>query len=219
MTLQIDVVSDVACPWCYIGLRHLETALDSLGLPAEMTFHPFQLDPTLPPGGMDYVAYMDKKFGATAWRAFERVEKAAANAGLAFDFSAMPKAINTFNLHRILHIAHAKGNQPAVKEALLEAYFVKHLDLTDRPTLAAVLEPYGWSYDETFALLASGIGRAEVEEEMAYFREMGVSSVPFFIFNNRYALSGAQPVSVFVSQIEQVLQAGDTGLPTAPTEK
>lgn len=206
MNLHIDVVSDVACPWCYIGLRHLETALDNLGLEAELTFHPFQLDPAVPPQGRDFVAHMDKKFGASVWKIFERVEQAAANAGLSFDFAAMPRAINTLPLHRILHIAHAKGNQPAVKEALLQAYFVKRLDLTDSQTLAAVLEPYGWSYDETFALLGSDIGRAEVEEEMQYFREMGVSSVPFFIFNNRYALSGAQPVGVFMNQIQQVLQ-------------
>ena len=204
--ILIDVVSDVVCPWCYIGKRRLEKGIEGTQYSdnVQVKYHPFQLDPSVPIEGTDFQTYMENRFGAGFVSKFQQVEQAAQGEGLEFDFEKLPKAINTFTLHRILTVAETDGIQSAVKEALMKAYFVDRQDLTQEKTLTDLMQTLGWSVEKTNGILNSDVATDEVKEEMNYYRQLGVTGVPFFIFNQKYAVSGAQPAEVFTEIIEKV---------------
>jgi predicted DsbA family dithiol-disulfide isomerase len=209
--ISIDVVSDVVCPWCYIGKRRLEKGIkyiqssDNLQVnDIEIIYRSYQLDPSVPSEGMDFQVYMENRFGNDFVTKFHQVEQAGKTEGLDFDFSTLPKAINTFTLHRILTIALQDGIQVEVKEALMKAYFVDKQDLTQENILVELMEKYGWSAEKTLSIIHSDIATDEVKEEMHYYRQLGVTGVPFFIFNQKYAISGAQPAEVFAEILEKV---------------
>jgi predicted DsbA family dithiol-disulfide isomerase len=209
--IRIDVVSDVVCPWCYIGKRRLEKAIEGTQSSdnvqvkdIEIIYRSFQLDPSVPTEGVDFHTYMENRFGSDFVTKFHQVEQAGKTEGLDFDFSTLPKAINTFTLHRILTIALQDGIQTEVKEALMKAYFVDKQDLTQENILVDLLGKYGWTAEKTLAIIHSDIATDEVKEEMNYYRQLGVTGVPFFIFNQKYAVSGAQPAEVFAEILEKV---------------
>ena len=209
--IRIDVVSDVVCPWCYIGKRRLENAIEGTQVSGnvqvkdiEIIYRSYQLDPSVPKEGMDFQIYMENRFGANFVSKFHQVEQVAQTEGLNFDFSSLPKAINTFTLHRILTIALQDGIQAEIKEAFMKAYFVDKQDLTQEKTLIELLEKYGWSAEKTLSIINSDIATDEVKEEMNYYRQLGVTGVPYFIFNQKYAVSGAQPAEVFMEILEKV---------------
>ena len=209
--IRIDVVSDVVCPWCYIGKRRLERAIEGTQVSGnvqvkdiEIIYRAYQLDPSVPNEGLDFQTYMENRFGAGFVSKFHQVEQAAQTEGLDFDFSSLPKAINTLTLHRILTIALQDGIQAEVKEAFMKAYFVDRQDLTQEETLIKLLEKYGWSAEKTLGIINSDMATDEVKEEMNYYRQLGVTGVPFFIFNQKYAVSGAQPAEVFMEILEKV---------------
>lgn len=214
--ITIDVVSDVVCPWCYIGKRRLEKAIKQLDnqYDIQIIYHPFQLDPSVPKEGVAFLGYMNRKFGGDALSKFGQVEQAGAGEGLDFDFAELPKAINTFDLHRILHIAKQEGKQAEANEALMQAYFVERIDLTMEENLTNTFAKIGWSDEKTLSILHSEQAALDVKQEIKYFQKMGVSGVPFFILNNKYALSGAQPSSVFMEAIQQV--ADEMGIKPKP---
>ncbi len=209
--IRIDVVSDVVCPWCYIGKRRLEKAIEDTQLSnnvqvkyIEITYRAYQLDPSVPNEGIDFQTYMENRFGSNFTSKFHQVEQAAQTEGLNFDFLSIPKAINTFTLHRILTIALKDGIQAEVKEAFMKAYFVDKQDLTQENILVKLLEKYDWTAEKTLKIINSDIATDEVKEEMNYYRQLGVTGVPFFIFNQKYTVSGAQPAEVFMEILEKV---------------
>lgn len=209
--IRIDVVSDVVCPWCYIGKRRLERGIEGTQLSGtvqvkdiEIIYRAYQLDPSVPNEGLDFQTYMENRFGAGFVSKFHQVEQVAQTEGLDFDFSSLPKAINTLTLHRILTIALQDGIQAEVKEAFMKAYFVDRQDLTQEKTLVKLLEKYGWSAEKTLGIINSDMATDEVKEEMNYYKQLGVTGVPFFIFNQKYAVSGAQPAEVFMEILEKV---------------
>lgn len=209
--IRIDVVSDVVCPWCYIGKRRLEKAIevtqssDNVQVKEiEIIYHPFQLDPSIPDEGLSFQTYMENRFGSNFVEKFHQVEQAAQTEELDFDFSDLPKSINTFTLHRILTVALQEGIQSEVKESLMKAYFVDRQDFTQENILVEVMENCGWTAEKTLGIIHSDIAADEVKEEMNYYRQLGVTGVPFFIFNQKYAVSGAQPAEVFAEIIEKV---------------
>lgn len=207
--LKIDIVSDVACPWCYIGKKHLEKALGSFDSQAvEVTWHPFQLDPTIPKEGLNRDEYFMNKFGSIdrIEQIFERVVNVGASAGIEFNFDKMPKAVNTIPLHKLLHVAREEGTQNELKEKLLKGYFTDGIDYSDNEQLVAFMENFGWSREKTQSVLANDEIGYHVSQEIKHFQSLGVSGVPFFIFNNKYGVSGAQPTSVFLETIEKVSQ-------------
>ena len=211
--IRIDVVSDVVCPWCYIGKRRLEKAIEGTQLSdnvqvkgTEIIYRSYQLDASVPNEGLDFQIYMENRFGANFISKFHQVEQAAKTEGLDFDFSTLPKAINTFTLHRILTVALQDGIQSEVKEAFMKAYFIDKQDLTDKNILVELLEKYGWSAEKSLAIINSDVATDEVREEMNYYRQLGVTGVPYFIFNQKYAVSGAQPAEVFMEILEKVSQ-------------
>ena len=214
MPLSIDVISDVVCPWCYIGKRHLESALalwrkDHPGEEQPVVrWHPFQLNPQLPASGMPRAEYIAAKFGGPqrAREIYARVANAGARAGIAFDFDRIPVQPNTLNAHRLIHHAGPSGKQDAMAEALFEAYFLQGADLSSDDTLADIAVRAGFDRNEISAYLARDEDKALIEDQDQHARSLGVEGVPFFIFNRRYAISGAQPAETI---LDTMMKAGD----------
>ena len=204
MALSIDIVSDVVCPWCFIGKRRLEAALELYRqrrpeAPApEVVFHPFELNPDIPREGIARADYIAKKFGARGYSAHERLTQAGAELGIAFAFDKIERQPNTLAAHALIERARLSGIQGEVKEALLKAFFVDGADLTDEQTLARVAAEAGLDRKDAEAALADESLRRAVAEEEDKARAMGVNGVPFFIFNKRLAVEGAQPPEVLL---------------------
>jgi len=207
--LKIDFVSDVSCPWCVIGLRALTQALDGLGdeVKAEIHFQPFELNPNMPAEGQDINEHIFEKYGSTPEQSRQSREVIRQRgAELGFTFSQGDRRIyNTFDAHRLLHWAELEGKQQALKEALFAAYFTDHANPSDHNVLAAVAEQVGLDRQRAEAILASGEYAAEVRELEQLWVSRGVSSVPTIVFNDRYAVSGGQPVEAFTDAIRQII--------------
>lgn len=209
--LTIDIYSDVVCPWCYIGKRRLERALDQLNgaAPAHVTWRPFQLNPTMPEGGMDRTAYLETKFGSLeAFRQMEeQVLAAGASEQITFAFEKIARAPNTFDAHRLIWYAEQQGRQDAVIESLFRGYFEEGMDIGNIATLAQLAGEAGLDRDVAERVLRSDAGTAEVKEEAAAGYRLGIRGVPYFVLNKTYAISGAQPVAIFVSALKRVAAA------------
>jgi predicted DsbA family dithiol-disulfide isomerase len=196
-SLSVDVVSDVVCPWCYIGKRKLERALEELksrepALDPVVRWHPFELNPDLPAEGIARSAYLEAKFGSDrAAHIYTRVRAAGESVGIAFEFDRIVRQPNTRDAHRLIAWAQQEGDAAAAVEVLFRAYFVEGRSLSDPAELAGIAHDAGLDRAAAAALLASDRLRAEVETEYREAQAAGISAVPFFIFNGRTAVSGA----------------------------
>jgi len=204
MALSIDIISDVVCPWCFIGKRRMEAALElyrarkPAAAAPQVTYHPFELNPDVPREGIARADYIAKKFGARGYSAHDRLVQAGKPLGIAFAFDRIERQPNTLCAHVLIERARGRGVQPEVKEALMKAFFVDGLDLTDERTLVRVASEAGLDRKEAEAALADEALRHAVAEEEDKARAMGVNGVPFFIFNNRLSIEGAQPPEVLL---------------------
>jgi len=207
--LKIDFISDVSCPWCIIGLRALDQALEHLGdeVQAQIHFQPFELNPKMGPEGQEIFEHISEKYGSTR----EQYQANAENirqrgAELGFVFTQGERRIyNTFDAHRLLHWAALEGKQQPLKEALFTAYFSQHADVSSHKVLADIAQKVGLDRVRAEAVLSSGEYTAEVRELEQLWASRGVSSVPTIVFNDQYAVSGGQPVDVFVGAIRQIV--------------
>ena len=200
--MRIDIWSDIACPFCYIGKRHLEAALKTARADAEVVWHSFELDPTPRPAdtSTDIVAVLMAKYRQSRPQIeamVERVVAMGAASGLAFRFHDSVR-VNTFDAHRALHLAAEHGCQDAAKERLLAAYFTEGEDLSKPEVLAKLLAEVGLSSEAVRAMLDSDAHADAVRADEQMAQQIGVQGVPFFVFNQKYALSGAQPVDAFL---------------------
>jgi len=206
--IKVDIVSDVVCPWCYIGKRRIEKAMAELNeqFEFEVSYLPFELNPQTPKEGFNQKEYLAKKFGGEARynEITKQVTAAAAEEGLAFDFSKQNVSPNTRDAHRIIQYAKAEGKQLAVKEAFMKAYFEEGVDLTKKENLLLVSEHAGLNREEISHLLDSEEGLAEVILTENTNHQRGISGVPYYIINNQYGISGAQPTDVFVKALTQI---------------
>lgn len=206
--LVVDVVSDVVCPWCFIGKRHLETALAALPdeAGALVRWHPFELNPDLPAEGVDRRDYLEAKFGGPARAAeiYARVREAGRRAGIDFDFDAIARQPNTRDAHRLVAWAQAKGDAGPLVERLFRAYFLEGRFVGDRDTLAALAADAGYDAVAARAWLASGQGYDAIAAAQSRARTLGVTGVPFFIFGGTVGLSGAQPPDAMREAIARV---------------
>jgi predicted DsbA family dithiol-disulfide isomerase len=202
--LVIDVVSDVVCPWCYLGKRRLEAAIAQAG-GAVVRWRPYQLDPTIPPEGLDRQAYMRAKFGdrPRLAEAHARLQALGAEAGIAFDFAAIRRSPNTLDAHRLIRFADEAGAADAVVEKLFAAYFENGADIGDREVLVRLASEAGLDSEAVRARLAGDEGAEEVGREIEAAQKLGVSGVPFFIFAAKYAVSGAQSHDVLLQAIAE----------------
>lgn len=205
--ITIDIVSDVACPWCYVGKKHLEKALaQKPELNVQVNWHPFELDPTIPAEGIDRDVYFKKKFGDMD--RFEtmtnRLVEVGDKAGIDFRFDQMKAAIKTLPLHQLIHIASKEGFGAELKEAFLAAYFEKGIDLRELENIVKIVEPFGWDITKVESIINDQEVAYWVTQEIRHYQNLGVTGVPFFIFNNKYGVSGAQPPESFVEMLEKM---------------
>ena len=207
--MQIDIYSDIVCPWCYVGKRRLEGALTSVGGAVYVTWRPFQLNPTMPLEGMDRTTYLKGKFGSLEvfGRMKEQLLAAGAEEGIPFAFEKIQRTPNTFAAHRLVWYAVEHGQQDEVVEALFRSYFVEGKNIGDVKTLTHAAAEAGLDRTKIEHFLASEKGVVEVKAEEAMGRRLGIRGVPYFVFNGRISLSGAQPPDILVSAIQQAEKA------------
>jgi predicted DsbA family dithiol-disulfide isomerase len=206
MPVQIDIVSDVVCPWCFIGKRRLEQALLRVGVEVQVAWRPFQLNPDLPEEGMERAAYIERKFGEAGPGLYARVAAAGRAAGIPFAFERIARQPNTVAAHQLIALAAPGPAQDAVVEALFRGYFLDGADLTRRDTLVGLAAQAGLDPDAAAACLEDPEARRAVLQEDHRARAMGIEGVPFFIFERRLAVSGAQDPDVLVQAIERAVQ-------------
>ncbi len=211
-SLRVDVWSDIACPWCYVGKRRLEAAIATVGKRAdvEVVWHAFELDPGAPPvrdASEAYAARLAKKYGTSPAKAqgmIANMTSVAALDGLEFHFERV-RAGNTFDAHRLIHLAGERGLQDAMKERLLRAYMTEGEAIGDREVLVRLATEAGLDAEEVRSVLASDGHAAAVREDEATARELGITGVPFFVIERTYAVSGAQPAEVLATVLNRAL--------------
>jgi predicted DsbA family dithiol-disulfide isomerase len=209
-SLRIDIWSDIACPWCYIGKRRLETALARFPHRAgvEIVWRAFELDPSAPrerDRSVSYAARLAKKYGMSVAQAEARIAHVAGLAaaeGLAFHFDRARPG-NTFDAHRVVHLGGRRGVQDAVKERLLRAYMTEGEPIGDPEALARLGGEAGLDADEVRAVLAGDGYAAEVRADQRQAAELGIDGVPFFVLGGRYGISGAQPAELLLRALTQ----------------
>lgn len=214
-SLEIDIVSDVMCPWCYIGKRRLEKALAALpDIDFDVRWRPFQLDAAIPPEGMDRKEYLKRKFGdSRGGQMYREIVRAGEQEGIAFGFERIARAPNTLDAHRLIRWATTTGHQHVVVEALFSAYFVEGRDIGSRDVLVGIGAAAGMDPELVGRLLEGDADREAVREEVQLAQRMGVSGVPCFILGGRYAVSGAQAPEILADAIRQAMAAPGTSEP------
>lgn len=211
MAIQIEVVSDVVCPWCFIGKRRLEEALrrraaDPQAEPVSVRWRPFQLNPDLPEAGMARAEYVARKFGDRAGQIYGRVAGVGKSVGIDFAFERIARQPNTLAAHQLIAFAESAGGagQDAMVERLFRGYFLEGADLTDAQVLVDLAGEAGFDRAAAAAALADRDQRWAMENDEQAARALGVEGVPFFIFNRRLAVSGAQEPEVLVQAMQRV---------------
>jgi len=207
MDLSVDVISDVICPWCYIGKRRLEKAIAAYAGPVKVRWLPFQLNPQMPKEGISRREYRTKKFGS--WERSQELDAQVAAAGEAegihFAFDRIERTPNTLAAHRLIWLAHEEGVQDAVVDALFRAYFTDGQDISNPQTLLDVVAEAGLDRGKAEGVLNSGGGQEAISEANELARRVGVEGVPFFVINGRVTLSGAQPPEAFLAAFKQAV--------------
>jgi predicted DsbA family dithiol-disulfide isomerase len=209
--VRLDIISDPICPWCYIGKAQLDRAILETGVNAfDINWRPFQLNPDMPPEGMDRRRYVEAKFGGPegAKAVYDRVGAAAAEAGIEMRFDRISRTPNTMDAHRVIRWSRSTGNQSALVDQLLRRYFTEGEDISDHEVLLHSARSVGMERDIVARLLEGDADREQLLEEERAAREMGVNGVPCFIVGGRYVLQGAQPVETWNQVIRELVAAG-----------
>jgi len=211
--MKIDFVSDVSCPWCVIGLRALEQALDRIGdvVTAEIHVQPFELNPQMALEGEDIGEHLARKYGSTPEQRASNAEAIRARGealGFEFRMDRRSRVYNTFDAHRLLHWAGLEGRALPLKHALLRAYFTEGENPGAHDTLVRVAGEVGLDTVRAAEVLASGAYTDEVRAQQQYYRERGINAVPAVIINDRHLVSGGQPVEAFERALRQIAAGG-----------
>lgn len=209
--MKIEVWSDFVCPFCYIGKRRMEEAIGQLGSkePVEIIYKSFELDQNAPlkyEGNIHEL--ISKKYGIPVSQAKAsnvQIVEQAKTVGLNYDFDNI-KPTNTLNAHRLAHFAAEKDKAEVFTEALLSAYFENGKDLSDKKQLATIAKTCGLDYDEAMGVLESEAYKAEVRKDESEASRLGIRGVPYFVINEKYGISGAQPVSVFLNSFKEAIE-------------
>jgi predicted DsbA family dithiol-disulfide isomerase len=217
-SVAVDIVSDLVCPWCWLGKRNWDAAQNlAPDLKVETLWRPFQLDPTLPREGSPYRDYMKAKFSgesAARWTQMrEHLEAAAPEAGIEFKFDDIPVRPNTLNAHRLMRWATGQNLQDSMAEALFGAFFSQSRDIGNNETLAEIAGEVGLDTSVVQDLLTSDRDEKAVWDEEVFYRKLGVSGVPTYIFNGQFVVSGAQSPQTLADALRE---AANT--PTAPAD-
>ncbi len=209
--VTLDIISDPICPWCLIGKTQLDTALAATpDHPFVIQWHPFQLNPDMPRGGMDRREYLETKFGGQkgAVQAYTPVVEKAEALGLKINFEGMKRTPNTLDAHRLIHWAGIESKQTAAVDALFHAYFIEARDIGDHEVLGDIADGIGMDAAAVQKLLTSDADTDDIRKRDAHSREMGVNSVPTFIVAGQHAVPGAQPPELWVKVIGEIKTRG-----------
>jgi predicted DsbA family dithiol-disulfide isomerase len=208
MVLQVYVMSDVICPWCFIGKRRLEKAIAALDSPVKVRWLPFQLNPTMPKEGISRREYRTRKFGS--WERSLELDAQVAAAGKAdgihFAFDQVERTPNTLDAHRLIWLADKEGVQDAVVEALFRAYFTEGRDISNRQTLIDLVAEAGLERHQAEEVLNRGEGLEAIKEAEDLSRQFPVDGVPFFIIHGKITLAGAQQAEAFLEAFNQAIR-------------
>lgn len=208
--ITVDIVSDVVCPWCIIGYKKLEKAMQRFEGKArfELAWHAFELNPSMPPEGQDISEHMAQKYGATPEQSKanrERLRNAGSELDFEFSYGDNMRMVNTFDAHRLLHWAGETGKQTALKLALFKAHFTDGKDVSDHDTLVSVAASVGLDEKRARDLLSTNLFAEEVRATEAEWQDRFITGVPAFIFNKKFMVPGAQEADVFANIIENKL--------------
>lgn len=210
--LRIDIVSDVMCPWCVIGYRQLAQALKDTGTPHEIHWHPFELNPQMPPEGQNLRAHIIEKYGTTPEQSEQsrrQMTTIGDELGFAFRFADDMRMHNTFNAHQLLHWAREQGRMHDLKQALFAAHFTDRRDLSDISVLADVAGEIGLDRTKALAVLNDQRHAEEVRTQQAFWIKQGIQGVPAVIFDSQHLVTGAQGVENYTSILKQLAQMKD----------
>lgn len=208
--LRIDFISDVACPWCVIGLRSLQQALATVGdeVKAEIHFQPFELNPNMAPEGENTAEHVQKKYGSSPERsdaARQAIKESGERLGFTFNYGPESRIWNTFDAHRLLHWAGHEGKQLALKEALFKLNFTDQRSTSDHAALLDAVREAGLSVARAGEILATDEFADEVRHDEDQWRANGIQAVPSVILNNRWLIQGGQPPEVFAQAIRDII--------------
>ena len=209
-TIKLDFISDVVCPWCIIGYKRLQQAIDELGIQnqIDITWQPFELNPDMPVEGENLTQHICRKYGSTAEQAkadADQIAKLGAEMGFKFDFFDGMRIVNTRDAHILLDHAKAHGKQTEFQLRLFDAYFNQQKDISDRQVLIQELQQLGLNSDEALQQLDNDEALERVKTAEFFWRGQDVSSVPTMVFNSTSTLTGAQPVDVYKQVLTELL--------------
>lgn len=203
-TIKVDLFTDTVCPWCLVGSERLDQAIAALpeGVVVDVENHPFYLDPNTPEDGVVVADMLRQKYGRDPKEMWARVEGEAEKTGIDLDLSQQPKSYPTRKGHTLVRLARAKGTQHALANAIAWAYFMDHRQTHDDEVLADIAVEHGFTRDEALAAVRS-TDELQITHELAVAAaQQGIQGVPFFVFDNRFAVSGCQPAEVFARAFE-----------------
>jgi len=208
--IQLDIVSDVVCPWCIIGYKRLEKAIKELGVEdqVEIQWHPFELNPAMPLEGENLREHLAKKYGTTlqdSIRARENLTQLGTELGFQFDYFDEMRMVNTRDAHMLLQYAHTQGKQAELEMVLFSAFFGQRKNISDRDVLKELVQSVGLDAQHALAQLDNADAIDALQQEEDRWRHMGVNSVPTIVFNMTSALTGAQPVEVYKQVLNELL--------------
>lgn len=207
--IDVDIVSDVMCPWCIVGFRQLEQALAQTGLGARIRWHPFELNPNMPPEGQNLTEHIQEKYGSTAEQSAQnraQMQSLGTQLGIDFQFSADSRIVNTFAAHQLLDLALSIGQQHPLKLALFEAHFTHGRDVSDPKVLVEIAQEVGLDHHDAEKTLKTGALAASVREKQKFWTERGISGVPSMIFAGKYLVTGAQGAENYAQLLTRTLQ-------------
>ncbi|MFM2487008.1 DsbA family oxidoreductase [Celerinatantimonas yamalensis] len=213
--LDIQFISDVMCPWCVVGLGNLNKALTQLAdkVDTQLSFQPFELNPDMPAEGQGFQEHIIEKYGVSKEQSEQnrlQIKARGKEVGFDFNFTDQSRMQNTFDAHRLLHWAQVEGKQAALKMALFTAHFTHNQNVNNYTVLAHLAATVGLDKKAAQSVLENGQYADEVRQKEAFWRQNSISSVPTIIINNKYAITGGQPVASFKQLIEEILEKEHT---------
>ena len=204
--INIKVISDTICPWCYIGKKQLEEAINKIdNIEFDISYKPFQLDPTMPIGGVDRKKYIDRKFGEdTAKEVGNKIREAGKLVGIEFNYENIIKTPNTLNSHRILKWAEKESKQEEALELLFYSYFTEGIDIGNNDELVKIAKKLGLNSKKIEKDLDSDVDVKEIELEEWSYRDLGIAGVPTYILENNMIITGSQSSETFVNVFNKI---------------
>ena len=210
--IRVDIVSDVVCPWCIVGYRQLMQAAKDTGTELDVHWHPFELNPNMPPEGQNLVEHVMEKYGTSKTESeANRDRLTAVGQQLGFDFAFTPETRmhNTFNTHQLLHWAKEQGRGNDLKQALFTAHFTHNRDLSDDSVLADIAAETGFDRDAALTILSSQDNAQNVRAQQQHWHSQGISGVPAMIFKSKYLVTGAQGAENYAGIFKQLAEMAD----------